>query len=249
MAIAVTILARWSIRIETSMSRLKTLMAPGLALALTCGAGSALADLGSISYDLTQGNTSSTAPSLSSLPGPYAKVTVDLLDKTHATFTFTGLSDAKYSYLLGATGSVGANVSGSFQLVSGSISGSNPFAGFSRGSYSNGGAGNEGGFGSFDLTINSTGGYTNSAQTISFEIQATGGNSWSTASAVTTANNQSQFLAAHMFAALNPVTVGEGATVTGFASGALIVPEPSTWLIAVVGAIGFVGYGLSRRTG
>lgn len=38
-----------------------------------------------------------------------------------------------------------------------------------------------------------------------------------------------------------------GSSNTGFASGAVLVPEPSTMAIAGLGALGFVGFGLRRR--
>src|SRR5215831_4254055 len=128
--------------------------------ALAFGVGVAKADF---IFDLNTGNAS-----ISGFTGPYAQVDVALIDPTHATITFTSLTNSGNIYLLGDGGSVGVNVSGSFAL--GTVTGSNAGAGFTPGPYSDGGAGNEDGFGSFNLTVNSFDGFTHSSDTISFDI-------------------------------------------------------------------------------
>jgi hypothetical protein len=198
-----------------------------VALALTFGAGSASAD--SISYVLNTANSS-----LSGFPSPYAEVTVNLTSSTTADFTFTALN----SYVFGDGGSVAANINASSFTVS-NVAGNAPGG---NGIYTVTGGGNEDGFGSFNLQIDS-GNFSpsNRSTTITFTVTNNSG-TWASASAVTTGNNgsPSQILAAH-------IGVGAGASPTGFASGAVAVPEPSSMAIAGLGAIGFVGFGLRRR--
>ena len=64
------------------------------------------------------------------------------------------------------------NVNGAFTL--GAITGTQ-LPGFTSAKYSKGGAGNEDGFGSFNFTINSMGGYTTASKSITFTLTKTGG--------------------------------------------------------------------------
>src|SRR5262249_55379435 len=107
-------------------------------------------------YTLSNGNSG-----LSGYSSPFGTATVHLVDSTHATITFTADESHANAYLFGDGGTVGANISGNFLL--GTVTGSNTFAKtgttFSPGKLSDGGAGNEDGFGSFSQTINTQGGY------------------------------------------------------------------------------------------
>jgi hypothetical protein len=134
------------------------------------------------------------------------------------------------------------NVNGSFTL--GTVTGTNSGTGFTPGPYSNGGAGQEDGFGVFNLTINSHDGFPNSASSITVSLS---GGSWSSAANVLTANNDGESVAAHIFVTSSPANASNGALATGFAADSPATPEPSTMAIAGFGALGFVGYCLRRR--
>src|SRR5262249_17771833 len=99
-----------------------------VALMMTLGVRSASAD--TVNFDLTTGNSA-----ISGFTGPYAHVVVDRTDSTHATITFTSLTNSGNIYLLGDGGSVGVNVNASSWTL-GTITGSNAGTGFSPGPYS-----------------------------------------------------------------------------------------------------------------
>jgi hypothetical protein len=173
----------------------------------------------------------------SSYPGPYGIVTVSLdATKKIATITF----DAASGFLLGAAGAVAVNLStSSFTL--GSITGSNSFAGFTPGPYSNVGAGTEGGgFGSFTRRITSFDGYTHSSTEISFTV--TNASGWGSASNVLAKNASGYDAAAHVFvcgssatSSCDPHAPG-GAPLTGYAGESVAaVPEPTS--IALLGGV------------
>ena len=139
-------------------------------------------------------------------------------------------------------------VKGTFAL--GTISGSNSLIGFTPGTWSNAGSGNEDGFGSFNLRITSFDGWSHSSTEISFGIGATGTNSWSSASQVLTGNNKDQIAAIHLFPCI-PSGTGcasnsPGATsITGFASHAVPVPIPAAVWLFGSGLLGLIG--IARR--
>src|SRR5215469_8194215 len=131
------------------------------------------------SFDLNQGNSS-----ISGFTGPYATVMINLTSSTTATITFTSLTNSGNIYLMGDGGSVAVNVNASSWTL-GTITGSNAGTGFTPGPYSDGGAGNEDGFGSFNQTIDTFDGYTHSSDTVSFMLTNTSG-TWSSAANVLT---------------------------------------------------------------
>jgi hypothetical protein len=189
-------------------------------LAASLLASSAWAD--TVSFNLTTGNSA-----ISGFPGPYATVTVNRTDSTHATITFDSLTGSGGScpaggctYLFGDGGSVAVNVNATSWTL-GTITGSNSGTGFTPGPWSDAGAGNEDGFGSFNQTIDSFDGYTHSSTQISFTLTDTSG-TWATAASVLTGNQEGLDAAAHIFvcsgtgAACNAST--EVALATGFAS-------------------------------
>jgi hypothetical protein len=197
-------------------------------------------------FSLDTGNTA-----LSGYTGPFASVSVGLTDATHATLTYTSLTNSGNIYLLGDGGSVAANINAaSFTL--GTITGSNGGTGFTPGPYSNGGAGNEDGFGSFNLTINSFDGYTHSSDTISFDLTNTSG-TWVSDSDVLTANANNALAAAHIFVTSSPADASNGALVTGFAAGSggggppTNVPEPGTLSLLAAVLLGVGALTRSRR--
>ncbi len=207
-------------------------------VAMLVGASTALAD--TTVYDLVTPNSD-----LTSFQGPFLQVTVNRTDTTHATITFDSLTNGGYQYLLtGAAGSAVpsafANVSGTFSLAS--FSGT-LFSG-SASALSNGGSGSINAFGTFDETIKIKDNLLTDAYTeIVMTLTATSGNSWANAASVLTSNGDTQILAAHVGA------LAQGGTAfkqTGFVSGALTAPEPSTRAIAGLGALGFIAFGLRR---
>jgi hypothetical protein len=227
---------------------------PALAGAAALGAlavtgPSARADL--IQFNLTTGN----AGGLDCCTGPYAQVTVNRTDTTHATITFDSLTNGGFIYLLGDGGSVGFNTSTTVTL--GTITGTNSIAGFTPGPFSDGGAGNEDGFGNFNHTINSFDGFTSTSTEISVALTNTGA-PWASASAVLANNGSGNNAAVHGFACdvdPNPCTIASGAFATGFASvsGPIItttqqpIPEPST-LALVGGALAALSFLRRRRS-
>jgi hypothetical protein len=222
------------------MFRPKNFLALGLALALalTIGVGSASAD--TQSYTLGNGNSA-----ISGYTGPYAMAVVTLTSSTTASITFTSLSNSGNIYLMGDGGSVAVNVNASSWTIAG-MTGSNAGTGFTPGPYSDGGASNEDGFGSFNQNINGFDGFTHSADTVSFTLTNTSG-TWANAAAVLAANASGYFVAAHIFVTPSPANASNTALATGYAVDSPAVPEPSTLALAGLGALGFVGYGLRRR--
>src|SRR5689334_18431008 len=74
----------------------------------------------SISFNITDIN-------LSGFTGPFASVTVNRTDSTHATITFTAGSGGGDTYLMGDGSTVALNVAGTFSATA---TGSNSISGF-----------------------------------------------------------------------------------------------------------------------
>ena len=197
---------------------------------LTVGAPTALAD--SFTFDLTTGNTA-----IAGFTGPYATVTVDLTSSTTATITFTSLTNSGNIYLMGDGGTVGVNVNATSWTL-GTITGSNSGTGFTPGPYSDGGAGNEDGFGNFNQKINSFDGFTHSSDTVSFTLTDTSGTWLSAANVLLGA-------AAHIFVTSSPANASNTALATGFAAGTVNAPDGGMTLMLLGGAL--VGIETLRR--
>ena len=213
------------------------LVAAAVAFMLTLGTTCALAD---VTYDIGTGNAA-----ISGFTGPYASVDVHWIDSTHATITFTSDTASGCGgtclYLMGDGGTAAVNVNATTWTL-GSLTGTNYFAD-SKYALSNGGAGNEDGFGGFNQTIDSFDGYGDTSSTVSFALTNTSG-TWADASSVLKANAP---VAAHIFVCGESGGVclsSAGALTTGFGAGVgtggtfsnfEITPEPAS--IALLGGV------------
>ncbi len=182
---------------------------------------------------------------LSAYTGPYATADIHLVDSTHATVTFTSLTNGGNIYLMGDGGSVALNVNGAFSVAS--VTGTNSISGFTPGPYTQA-SGSEDGFGKFNLQEDSDDGFTNTATTITVSLTAISGNSWASESNVLTANANGSLAAVHAFVCAEPgCSTTSGALTTGYAAdGGTSVSEPGTLMLLGSGLVGF-GYLTVRR--
>ena len=203
--------------------------------ALVVAGSSAKGD--TISYSLGLGN-----PAISGFTGPYVGVLVDRTSGTTADITFTSLSNGTETFLIGDGGSAGVNVNATSWTLS-AILGVNVGTGFTPGPYSDGGSGNQDGFGSFNQKVDDFDGYSHTSSTLSFTITNLSG-SWASAADVLTPNESGYVAAAHVFVAscssATSCDAGTDALATGFAT----VPEPGT---AGMLGLGLMLVGLARR--
>ena len=191
-------------------------------------------------YCLSVGNSA-----ISGFAGPYATVSINLINSTTATVTFTSSVHNGNIYLFGDGGSVAINVNAATFTVSG-ITGTNSGTGFTPGPFSTS-SGNEDGFGSFNLKIDSFDGFTHSSDQITFTLTNTSG-TWASCSDVTVANANGFILGAHIFVTTFPANAANGAIVTGFAANGACptgVPDGGATVMLLGAALGLLG--MARR--
>jgi hypothetical protein len=192
---------------------------------------------------------------ISSYPGPYGTVTIDLVNSTTANITFKSLTNSGNIYLFGDGSSIGVNVNASSWTTT-TPTGSNAGSGFSPSSFSNGGSSNVSMFGTFNQTFDNKDGFKNSVDNVSFTLTNTGG-TWANAASVLINNSDGYALEAHIFVTASPANASNGALATGFAAnqqGASggppqgPVPEPASLLLmaGLFGGLGVAGYRRKR---
>jgi hypothetical protein len=179
--------------------------------------------------------------------GPYATVNINRTSSTMATVTFTSDTNGGYIYLMGGMGAVALNVNGSFAV--GPVT-ETQLAGFTAPSISIG-SGNEDGFGSFNLLVTNSDGFTRSATSISFTLTKSSG-SWSSALDVLTPNSHVAEAGIHAFACAEPgcspsSTGPDGGPIPTFFTAH--IPEPSTLMLLGSGLVGFAYLAVRRRRG
>jgi hypothetical protein len=216
------------------MNKLKYIAAVLIAIA-----GFGLQQAKAFESDLTVGNTA-----ISGFAGPYGHVSITLTSPTTATVTFTSNTVNGNVYLFGDGGSVALNVNASSFSVS-NITGSNSGTGFTPGPYTQAAAGNEDGFGSFNLRINSFDGFTHSSDTITFTLTNLSG-TWASQADVVTTNSDGFDAAAHIFVTSAPANASNTALATGFAAEPGVhIPDGGTTVMLLGVALGALG--MARR--
>jgi len=187
--------------------------------------------------------------------GPYASLTVDLIDPTHATITFNSLTSGNFEYLIAGAQTAAVEVNATTFTVT-PISSHAPNATFNAQPAGDPSAtinGNDtsDGFGKFNLSIDSFDGFTSASDQISFTITDTSG-TWSDPTTVLKQNGANGYIAAaHIFVtditnglnantSPNPTT-GYAATQGGFSVLPPSVPTPSAALggLTLLGVLAF----------
>lgn len=214
------------------MYRTKFGISAGLSLLVI---SAAQADM--ISYNLDNGNSQ-----VSGYSEPYGTVSVDLTDPTHATITFSSDVAGGNIYLFGAASAVDVNVNATSWTI-GPITGSNAGTGFSASTLTDGGSGNVDGRGNFNQTINSSGSFTTSSDTVTFTLTDTSG-TWASASNVLTPNNNGNYVGAHIIVTSDPANADNQAFVTGYAGGDTrnSVPDGGSTVIFLGSALAALGW-------
>jgi hypothetical protein len=213
-------------------------------LALSFGAGGASADIIDLTLDVQNGAI--LCGGTTQCTGPFVDVTVNRTSSTTATITFTSLTNSGFLYLMGGAQAADVNVNAATFTVSTAPTGTSP-ANITGGTLTpHIGSQNADGFGSFNLTIDNSDGFSSAYKTITFGITDVSGQ-WASASSVLIGNNDGNLAAAHIFpctitSAGCDLTNSPGANgSTGFAA----VPIPAAAWLFGSGLIGLIG--IARR--
>jgi hypothetical protein len=112
----------------------------------------------------------------SGFTGPFAQVTINVDSTgTVATITFDALTNGGYTYLFHSQGAVAVNVNATSWTL-GNLTGTGPNK--NTPSLSDGGSGQEDGYGNFNQTITDFDGYNYAASEIQFTLTRTDGGTW-----------------------------------------------------------------------
>jgi hypothetical protein len=206
---------------------------PKLALVALCATALAVPAAKAITYPLSLGVPNS---GISAYTGPYATVDVTLNNSGEAKITFTALTSpvGGFQFRFGGDGMVGVNVNASSFNVTG----------LTAPDVLSFGAGNEDGFGDFNLSFKNFDGFTYSLTSVSFLLDTASG-TWGSASDVLTGNDLGNLAAAHIYIA-NPDGSNTGAT--GYAAnggGTPAVPDGGS-TVALLGC-SLAGIGMISR--
>lgn len=214
----------------------------GVASLMLAVAPYARADIGSYTENITNLQSVLAGSCSPACVGPFATMTVDLIDSTHAVFTFTALSNSNYNYLIGddsqALGlelnTTAAALDGGFTVVQ---SGTTTY----HATFSPGVGMDSAGYFNFVVYENGSEGmgYADAASEIQFEVQNTGG-TWATANAVltNTGNDYNHDVDLHVFA---------NSTIQ-ISADAAAVPEPTAILLLGVMLVGCAPLVRRRRS-
>ena len=222
------------------MNKLKYIAAVLIAIA---GFGLQQANAATVPFTslLNAGNSA-----VSGFTGPYGTVTINLVNSTTATVTFTSNTVAGNIYLFGAAQAIDLNVNATTFTV-GAVTGTNAGTGFTPGPLTAGGSQNVDGLGTFNLSIDSFDGFTHSSDTVTFTVTNTSLTPWATANDVIINNAAGFDAAAHIFVTTSPANASNSALATGFAGEGPQgnVPDGGTTVMLLGAALGALG--MARR--